>query len=177
MTVTSDITQIPVRLDFDAFVPGFARAMAHLDQAATKELDKAEIDPRLRELIRIRASQLNGCAYCLDMHTKDARAAGETEQRLYTLDAWRETPFFDERERAALEWTEAVTRIADTHVPDDVYERVKSHFSEQELIDLTLAIANINTWNRLNVAFRSVAGSYRAGMYKDRLAAAPARHS
>src|SRR5579864_124441 len=117
MTVTSDTTQIPVRLDFDAFAPGFARAMAHLDQAATKELDKAEIDPRLRELVRIRASQINGCAYCIDMHTKDARAIGETEQRLYALPAFRETPFFTEKERAALAFTEAVTLLATDHVP------------------------------------------------------------
>jgi len=120
----------------------------------------------LLNLIKTRASQINGCAYCLDMHTKDARAEGESEQRLFTLDAWRETPFFDERERAALEWTEAVTRVADTHVPDEVYERAKAHFSEQELIDLTLAVTNINAWNRLNVAFRTVAGNYRPGMYK-----------
>src|SRR6516225_1681452 len=98
MTVTSETTQIPVRLDLDAFAPGFARAMAHLDQAATKELDRAEIDPRLRELIRIRASQLNGCAYCIDMHTKDARAIGGTEQRIYGLAAWAETPYFTGRE-------------------------------------------------------------------------------
>src|SRR6202050_5817922 len=118
MTATSEITQIPVRLDFDTVVPGFARAMAHLDQAATKELDKAEIDHRLRELIRIRAAQLNGCAYCIDMHTKDARAIGETEQRIYGLAAWRETPYFTARERAALEFAEAVTLLAATTVPD-----------------------------------------------------------
>ena len=127
---------------------------------------------RLLHLVEIRASQINGCAQCLDMHTQDARAEGDSEQRLYALDAWRETPFFDERERAALEWTEAVTLVAETRVPDDVYERVRQHFNEQELIDLTLAITQINTWNRLNVAFRTVAGSYRAGMYKDWLAAA-----
>jgi AhpD family alkylhydroperoxidase len=120
----------------------------------------------LLHLVKTRASQINGCAYCLDMHTKDARAEGETEQRLYVLDGWRETPFFDERERAALEWTEAVTLVADTHVPDEVYERVKQHFTEQELVDLTLAISNINSWNRLNVAFRTIAGNYRPGMFK-----------
>ena len=118
MTATDSLTQIPVRLDFDAHADGFARAMAHLDRAATKELDKVDFDPRLRELVRIRASQLNGCAYCIDMHTKDARAIGETEQRIYALPAWRETPFFTGRERAALAFTEAVTRLADTHVPD-----------------------------------------------------------
>lgn len=125
------------------------------------------LSSRLLHLVKTRASQINGCANCLDMHTKDARAEGESEQRLYSLDAWRETPFFDERERAALEWTEAVTLVAETHVPDDIYERVRPHFTEQELIDLTLAITSINTWNRLNVAFRTVPGGYRAGMYME----------
>jgi AhpD family alkylhydroperoxidase len=135
-------------------------------------LHGSSLGSRLLHLVEIRASQINGCAQCLDMHTQDARAEGETEQRLYTLDAWRETPFFDERERAALEWTEAVTLVATTRVPDEVYERVRQHFNEQELIDLTLAVTQINTWNRLNVAFRTVAGNYRAGMYKEWLAAA-----
>jgi AhpD family alkylhydroperoxidase len=129
-------------------------------------LHGSSLGSRLQLLIKTRASQINGCAYCLDMHTKDARAEGESEQRLYALDAWSETPFFDERERAALEWTEVVTRVADTHIPDEVYERVRQHFSERELVDLTLAIANINTWNRLNVAFRTVPGNYRPGMFK-----------
>jgi AhpD family alkylhydroperoxidase len=129
-------------------------------------LHGSSLGSRLQHLIKTRASQINGCAYCLDMHTKDARAEGESEQRLYALDAWRETPFFDERERAALAWTEAVTHVAESHVPDDVYELVRPHFTEQELIDLTLAITNINAWNRLNVAFRTVAGNYRPGMYK-----------
>jgi AhpD family alkylhydroperoxidase len=137
-------------------------------------LQGSTLGHRLLLLVEIRASQINGCAQCLDMHTQDARAEGETEQRLYTLDAWRETPFFDDRERAALEWTEAVTLVADTRVPDEVYERVKQHFSEQELIDLTLAITQINVWNRLNVAFRTLPGNYRAGMYKEWLAAAGA---
>ncbi|HUA22583.1 MAG TPA: carboxymuconolactone decarboxylase family protein [Steroidobacteraceae bacterium] len=135
-------------------------------------LHGSTLGSRLLHLIEIRASQINGCAQCLDMHTQDARAEGETEQRLYALDAWRETPFFDEHERAALEWTEAVTLVAETHVPDEVYERVRQHFNEQELIDLTLAVTQINTWNRLNVACRTVPGSYRAGMYKEWLAAA-----
>ena len=140
-------------------------------------LQGSGLEARLLNLVKTRASQINGCAQCLDMHTKDARAEGETEQRLYALDAWRETPFFDERERAALDWTEAVTRVAESHVPDEVYERVKAHFSEPELIDLTLAVANINSWNRLNIAFRTVAGDYRPGMYKAYLkeAGAPAR--
>src|ERR1700749_878606 len=114
--------QIPVRLAFDAHAAGFARAMAHLDRAATKELDATGIDPLLRELVRVRASQLNGCAYCVDMHTKDARAAGETEQRLYALPAWRETPFYTNRERAALALTEDVTLMARDHVPGAAYE-------------------------------------------------------
>ncbi|HZO21769.1 MAG TPA: carboxymuconolactone decarboxylase family protein [Steroidobacteraceae bacterium] len=135
-------------------------------------LQGSSLGSRLLHLVKTRASQINGCAYCLDMHTKDARAEGDSEQRLYALDAWRETPFFDERERAALEWTEAVTRVADTHVPDDVYERVSEQFSEEELIDLTLAVTNINAWNRLNVAFRTVPGNYRAGMYKSTMSAA-----
>jgi AhpD family alkylhydroperoxidase len=139
-------------------------------------LQASKLEPRLQHLIKTRASQINGCAYCLDMHTKDARADGESEQRLYALDAWRETPFFDERERAALEWTEAVTRVADTHVAEETYERVRQQFSEQELVDLTLAIGSINTWNRLNVAFRTVPGNYRPGMFKSLTpgAAAPA---
>jgi AhpD family alkylhydroperoxidase len=129
-------------------------------------LHGSSLGSRLQHLVKTRASQINGCAYCLDMHTKDARAEGESEQRLYALDAWRETPFFDERERAALEWTEAVTRISENRVPDDVYELVKGHFSEQELIDLTFAITNINAWNRLNIAFRTAAGNYRPGMHR-----------
>lgn len=132
------------------------------------------LESRLLHLVKVRASQINGCAQCLDMHTKDARAEGESEQRLYALNAWRETPFFDARERAALEWTEAVTRVAESHVPDDVYELVRQHFTEQELVDLTLGITNINAWNRLNIAFRTVPGIYRAGMYKSWIAAAEA---
>jgi len=135
-------------------------------------LHGSSLGHKLLHLVKMRASQINGCAQCLDMHSQDARAEGETEQRLYTLDAWRETPFFDDRERAALEWTEAVTLVADTHVPDEVYERVRQHFTEAELMDLTLAIAQINTWNRLNVAFRTLPGNYKAGMYKEWMAAA-----
>ncbi len=162
MTATSETTQIPVRLDFDAFAPGFARAMAHLDQAATKELDQAEIDPRLRELIRIRASQLNGCAYCIDMHTKDARAIGEAEQRIYGLAAWVETPYFTARERAALAFTEAVTRLADTHVPDEAYRDVAAEFSQPEIAALVSLIVAINAWNAIGVSTRAwVPGSYQ----------------
>jgi AhpD family alkylhydroperoxidase len=162
MTTTQETTQIPVRLDFDSFAPGFARAMSHLDQAATKELDKAEVDPRLRELVRIRASQLNGCAYCIDMHTKDARAIGETEQRLYGLAAWAETPYFTARERAALAFTEAVTRLADTHVPDQAYSDIAGEFSPQEIGALVSLIVTINAWNAIAVTTRAwVPGSYQ----------------
>ncbi len=116
---------------------------------------------RLLHLVKTRASQINGCAQCLDMHTQDARAEGESEQRLYTLEAWRETPFFDERERAALEWTEAVTLISQNHVPDEIYQRVSRHFTPQEMVNLTLAVAAINAWNRLAISFRTVPGSYQ----------------
>src|SRR5205814_10461478 len=129
MTMTNDTTQIPVRLDFDSLAAGYSRAMGHLDHAATRELDKAEIDPKLRELVRVRASQLNGCAYCIDVHTRDARAIGETEQRLYALPAWRETPFFTDRERAALSFTETVTRLSETPLPTAAYDEVAAQFS------------------------------------------------
>src|SRR6516164_6060162 len=152
---------ITARLDFDAVAPGFSRAMAALDRAATKELDSAGLDPGLRELVRIRASQLNGCAYCIDMHTKDARAAGETEQRLYALSAWRETPFFTPRERAALAWTEAVTNIQQGHASDEVYEEARREFDEPSLMRLTMAITQINTWNRIAIAFRAEPGTYQ----------------
>ena len=153
---------IAPRLDFDAIVPGFSRAMAALDRAATKELDSAGLDRRLRELVRIRASQLNGCAYCIDMHTKDARAAGETEQRLYALPAWRETPFFTSRERAALAFTESVTLLASTHVPEADYEAVAKEFTPEEIGALVALIVAINAWNRIGVATRTwEPGSYR----------------
>jgi AhpD family alkylhydroperoxidase len=115
----------------------------------------------LLELVKTRASQINGCAYCIDMHTKDARAGGETEQRLYALSAWRETPFYTERERAALEWTEALTLISENDIPDSLYETVRQHFSESELVNLSIAIVAINGWNRLAIPFRSVPGSYQ----------------
>jgi AhpD family alkylhydroperoxidase len=151
MTTTESTVQIPVRLDFEAHAAGFARALSHLDRAATKELDRVEFDPKLRELVRIRASQLNGCAYCVDMHTKDARAIGETEQRLYAVSVWRETPFFSERERAALALTEAMTLLPAGGVPDDVYAAAAEHFDEDELGQLMFAIIVINAWNRVGV--------------------------
>jgi len=119
------------------------------------------IEPKLLELIKIRASQINSCAYCLDMHTKDARAQGETEQRIYALNAWRETPFFTEKERAALAWTESVTQVSTSQVPDEVYEIVRQHFDEKEIVNITTAIVAINGWNRFAVSFRSVPGAYQ----------------
>ncbi len=135
-------------------------------------VDHCGLDHQLLELVKTRASQLNGCAYCLDMHTKDARAGGETEQRLYALPAWKETPFFTDRERAALAWTEAVTRIAPEHVDDGLYQQLRSHFSEKELVDLTLAIIAINGWNRLAIPFRTPAGSYQPANVRSRTTAA-----
>jgi AhpD family alkylhydroperoxidase len=162
MTITNETTQIPVRLDFDSFAAGFSRAMSHLDQAATKELNKAEIEPRLRELIRIRASQLNGCAYCIDMHATDARAIGETEQRLYALPAWREAPYFSVRERAALAFTESVTLLARDHVPAADYAAAAAQFSPAELGALVSLIVTINAWNAIAVATRAwEPGSYQ----------------
>jgi len=119
------------------------------------------LENSLLELVRLRASQINGCGYCIDMHTKDARLAGETEQRLYLLSAWREAPFYTDRERAALAWTEAVTRISPESVDDALYESVRRHFNEKELVDLTLAIIAINGWNRLAISFRTEPGSYK----------------
>ena len=136
--------------------PGIFQAMLGLE----KQVGKAGLDHKLLDLVRMRASQINGCAYCLDMHSKEARAAGETEQRLYGLNAWRETPYYSAQERAALEWTEALTLVADSHVPDDVFERVREQFSDDELAHLSLAVVAINGWNRLNVAARTVPGDY-----------------
>ena len=158
----STLTENEIRLDFDAHAPAFARAMAHLDNAATKELDRVDLDHRIRELVRTRASQLNGCAYCIDMHTRDARAIGETEQRLYALPAWRETPYFSDRERAALAFTEAVTLVADGHVPRAEYDAVAEHFTPDEVAALLSLIVTINAWNALSVATRAwTPGSYQ----------------
>jgi len=130
--------------------------------ALNKFAAESGLEHSLLELVKIRASQINGCAYCLDMHTIDARAAGETEQRIYVLNAWREAPFYSDRERAALAWTEAVTLVGETHVPDDVYDEARRYFSEEELVNLTWAIVVINGWNRVAVAFRSEPGQYQA---------------
>ncbi len=131
--------------------------------------DRCDLERSLQELVKIRASQLNGCAMCLDMHTKDARARGESEQRLYLIPAWRESPsFFSARERAALAWAEAVTLVADGHVPDAVYEDVRQEFSDDELVNLTLLVAAINAYNRVNVGLRTVPGFYQPGMFATR---------
>src|SRR5580700_291768 len=145
------------RLNYAKTAPGVYDAMEGLE----KYLEQCGLEKSLMFLVRLRASQINGCAYCLDMHWKDLRALGETEQRLYSLDAWRECPYYSDRERAALAWTEAVTLITDGHVPDSVYEEVRPHFSEKELSDLTLALAAINAWNRLSIAARIVPGGYQ----------------
>ena len=127
-----------------------------------RDVDTSGLEHSLLHLVKIRVSQINGCAYCIDMHTKDARAAEETEQRIYALNAWRETPFFSPRERAALDWAETVTLLHQTHVPDEAYERVRQEFSEAETVSLTFALIAINGWNRLAVSFRAPVGSYRA---------------
>jgi AhpD family alkylhydroperoxidase len=144
------------RMDYAQAAPGAMKAMRGLESYLTI----CSIEPPLRELVRLRASQINGCAYCVDMHSLDARAGGETEQRLYALPVWHETPFFSERERAALLWTEKLTLLAVDHVPDEVYAQVRPHFTEEELADLTLLVATINAWNRFGVGFRDVPGDY-----------------
>lgn len=145
------------RLNYGKVAPDGIRALGCLEDY----LRRSGLEPDLLNLIKARASQLNGCAYCLDMHTKEARAAGETEQRLYTLSAWRETPFFTDRERAALAWTEAVTLVSHGPVPDALYKEARQYFSEKELVDLTLALVAINGWNRLSISFRTIPGTYR----------------
>ncbi len=144
------------RIDFKDVSPGILQAMLGLE----RQVRQAGFDSKLLDLVRMRASQINGCAYCLDMHSKETRANGETEQRLYGLDAWRETPYYSPRERAALEWTEALTLVSETRVPDEVYDRVREQFSEDELAHLSLAVVAINGWNRLNIAARTVPGDY-----------------
>ncbi|HET7200167.1 MAG TPA: carboxymuconolactone decarboxylase family protein [Burkholderiales bacterium] len=145
------------RLNIAKASPGAVKTMLDIESY----LGKCGLQRALLHLVKMRASQINGCAYCIDMHSKDARAEGETEQRLYALDAWRETPFYSARERAALAWTEALTLVAQTHAPDDVYGEARGQFSEQELADLTLAIVAINGWNRIAIGFRSEPGTYQ----------------
>lgn len=151
------------RLDAQKASPAAYHAMLGLEMFIRKS---SKLEPSLIELVKMRASQINECAFCIDMHSKDARAAGETEQRLYALNAWRETPFFTDRERAALAWTEAVTLLTEGHVPDSVYDEVRQRFSDEELVNLTLAVVTINGWNRLSVAFRAVPGEYQPAARK-----------
>jgi len=151
------------RFSYAKAAPRAAQAMYQLH----KYVEDSGLEHSLLELVKTRASQINGCAYCLDMHTKDARASGETEQRLYALNAWRETPFYTDRERAALAWTESLTLIAETHAPDADYEAVRAEFSEQELVNLTLAVITINGWNRLAIAFREEPGNYQSPHTKE----------
>jgi AhpD family alkylhydroperoxidase len=145
------------RFNFFTSAPGAYQAMRGLEEY----LHKCGLEEKLLHLIKLRASQINGCAYCLDMHSKDLRASGETEQRMYTLDAWRECPWYSDRERAALAWTEALTVVTNGHVPDGVYQQARAHFNEKELSDLTLAITTINSWNRISIASRAEPGTYQ----------------
>ncbi len=145
------------RLHYAKVSPGAYHALLGLE----KYLHECGLEVGLLHLIKLRASQINGCAFCLDMHWKDLRAIGETEQRMYSLNAWRECPYYTDRERAALAWTDSVTRIADTHAPDAVYEEVTKHLTEKEIADITVAVATINAWNRLAIAGRTTPGTYQ----------------
>lgn len=151
------------RIEYQKVAPAVFQAM----RAFETFVRSCGLEPTLLELIKIRASQINSCAYCLDMHTKDARAQGESEQRIYALNAWRETPFFTESERAALAWTEAVTLVATSQVPDEVYAPMRRHFSEQEIVTLTAAVVAINGWNRFAICFRSVPGTYQLSQHSN----------
>lgn len=138
------------RLDFAKAAPQVLKALFGVEQA----ISKFGLEKPLVELVRLRTSQINGCAYCVDMHSADARKAGESERRLAAVVVWRETPFFSDRERAALEWAETVTQVSQTHVPDEVWERVKPHFTPEEIVELTLVVSSINAWNRFAISFR-----------------------
>ncbi len=144
------------RLNYSEVSPEGIKGLLEIE----KYVAQSSLDRKLFELVKLRASQINGCAYCLDMHTKDARAAGETEQRLYLLSAWRETSFYTEKERVALEWTEAMTLISENDISDELYQRVRNHFGEAEMVALTMAIVAINGWNRLAIGFHTEPGSY-----------------
>lgn len=146
------------RINSAQVAPGAFEAMLGLE----KYIHSASIEPGLIHLLKLRVSQINGCAYCIDMHWKDLRALGESEQRLYGLDAWHESPYYTERERAALEWIDSLTLVTQGHVPDELFERARKHFSEQELVDLTMVGVTINAWNRLAIAFRSEPGVYKS---------------
>jgi AhpD family alkylhydroperoxidase len=145
------------RIDYSKYALEAQKALLALE----KYIAGCGLDHKLIHLIKMRTSQINGCAFCIDMHSKDARAIGETEQRLYELNAWRETPFYTDSERAALEWTESLTLVSETHVPDEVYEKVRKHFSEKEIVDLSLIVGMINLWNRLAISVRAVPGEYK----------------
>jgi len=145
------------RIEYAKLAPDAIAAMRGVEDY----IRRCGLERPLIELVKLRASQINGCAYCVDMHTKDARAAGESEQRLYAVAVWHEAPFFSERERAALAWTEAVTEVSRGHVPDDLYQYARKHFGEKELVDLTMVVIAINGWNRLAVSFRTLAGTYQ----------------
>ncbi|HUH73527.1 MAG TPA: carboxymuconolactone decarboxylase family protein [Chitinophagales bacterium] len=145
------------RLNYMKIAPDAIKGMLEME----KYVHQSGLERSLYELVKIRASQINGCAYCLDMHTKDARKLGETEQRIYTLSTWRETPFFSERERAALAWTEALTLISENDVPDALYNATREYFNEKEMMDLTISIIAINSWNRLAISFRTTPGTYQ----------------
>lgn len=149
------------RLDYGKFAPEGIRGLLQIE----KYIAHSDLDPVIFELVKMRASQINGCAFCLDMHSKDARANGETEQRLYVLNAWREAPFYSEKERAALEWTEALTLISEHEISDELYEEISSHFTEKEMMALTMTIVGINGWNRLAIAFRTEVGNYEPGKH------------
>jgi AhpD family alkylhydroperoxidase len=146
------------RIDYPQVDPDVISSILSLE----KYVAKSGLERSLLDLVRLRASQINHCAYCIDMHYKDAVASGETEQRLYSLDAWRETPYYSDREQAALAWTEAVTLLTEGYVPDEVYEQAQEQFTEAELVGLTMAVISINSWNRLNVSFRTVPGDYQS---------------
>jgi len=161
------------RIDYAQVAPGVATAMSALEAYA----HQTGLERPLLELVKLRASLINGCAYCVDMHTKVARSFGETEQRLYAVSVWTEAAYYSERERAALAWTEAVTLISSDQVPDDVYELARQHFTEKELVDLALAVVAINGWNRLAVAFRKVPGTFQLGSQPSNTRAAHAPQS
>jgi AhpD family alkylhydroperoxidase len=150
------------RIDYTKLSPGGYKAMLGLELY----LNRSSLEKKLLHMIKLRVSQINGCAFCLDMHWKDLQAEGESEQRMYSLDAWRETDYYSDRERAALAWAEAITKVTEGHVPDEVFEATRQHFSEQEMADLTFAVVAINGWNRLSIAFRVVPGTYQVPKLK-----------
>ena len=154
-TTTEHLHTIPARLDFDAVVPAFSKAVTHLDNAATRELDRVGVPAGLRDLLKLRASQLNGCAYCVDMHSTDAATNGEPQQRIHAVSVWKESPFFTDKERAALAFTESVTRATETHVPQEDFDAVAAHWSPDEIGALVALIVTINAWTQIGVSTRT----------------------